>query len=124
MASPLGPWVAKGPGKRRLSVDSIVGAGLEILAADGADAVTMRAVASRLGTGAASLYAHVRDKSELHALMLDAVIGEVEVPDADPGRWREQIKAFCWNQYRAMVRHPGIAAVSLAHIPTGPNALR
>ncbi len=124
MASPLGPWVAKGPAKRRLSVESIVGVGLEILAAEGADAVTMRAVAGRLGTGAASLYAHVRDKSELHALMLDAVIGEVEVPVADAARWREQIMDFCWSQYRAMVRHPGIAIVSLAHIPTGPNALR
>jgi AcrR family transcriptional regulator len=124
MASPLGPWVAKEPSKPRLSVGSIVAAGLEILAADGVDAVTMRAVATRLGTGAASLYAHVRNKSELHALLLDAVIAEVEVPAADPERWREQIKDFCWNQYRAMVRHPGIAAVSLAHIPTGPNALR
>jgi AcrR family transcriptional regulator len=124
MASPLGPWVAKEPARRRLSVDGIVAAGLEILAADGADAVTMRAVAGRLGTGAASLYAHVRDKSELHALLLDAVIGEVEVPAADPKRWREQIKQFSWSQYRAMVRHPGIAGVSLAHIPTGPNAMR
>ncbi len=124
MASPLGPWVAKGPAKRRLSVEGIVSAGLEILAADGVDAVTMRAVASSLGTGAASLYAHVRDKSELHALMLDAVLGEVEVPPAHPDHWQAQIKEFCWNQYRAMVRHPGIAAVSLAHIPTGPNALR
>lgn len=124
MASPLGPWVAREPARRRLSVEGIVAAGLEILAADGADAVTMRAVAGRLGTGAASLYAHVRDKSELHALLLDAVIGEVEVPVADPTRWREQVKQFTWSQYRAMVRHPGIAGVSLAHIPTGPNAMR
>ena len=124
MASPLGPWAAKEPARRKLSVESIVAAGLEILAADGADAVTMRAVAAKLGTGAASLYAHVRDKSELHALLLDAVIGEVEVPAANAARWQEQIKEFCHSQYRAMVRHPGIAAVSLAHIPTGPNALR
>src|SRR6478609_2069190 len=124
MASPLGPWPAKEPTKRRLSVDSIVAAGLEILAAEGADGVTMRAVAAKLGTGAASLYAHVRDKSELHALLLDAVIGEVDIPPADPARWQDQVKEFCWSQYRAMVRHPGIAAVSLAHIPTGPNALR
>ena len=55
-------------------------AGLEILAAEGIDAVTMRAVAAKLGTGAASLYAHVRDKSELHQLMLDEVVAEVEVP--------------------------------------------
>ena len=124
MSSPLGPWATKERTKRRLNVEVIVAAGLEILAADGADAVTMRAVAGKLGTGAASLYAHVKDKSELHALMLDAVIGEVKVPDPDPAIWKDQVKRFCWSQFHAMVRHPGIAAISLAHIPTGPQALR
>ena len=61
----------------------------------------MRAVAGKLDTGAASLYAHVKDKNELHLLMLDEVIGEVEVPEpADPQRWQEQVKEFCRNAVR------------------------
>ncbi len=120
------PWLdERKPARRRLSVDAIVAAGLEILAADGLDAVTMRAVAAKLDTGAASLYAHVKDKSELHQLMLDEVIGEVEVPQpADPERWQEQLKDFCRNSYRALQRHPGMASVNIGTIPVGPKALQ
>jgi AcrR family transcriptional regulator len=124
MAAPSPPWVSEPSARRRLGVPGIVGAGLEILAADGIDAVTMRAVAAKLGTGAASLYAHVRDKSELHQLMLDEVVAEVEIPPADHDRWQEQLKEACRSYYAAMTRHPGIALVNVAHIPTGPNALR
>jgi len=125
MSFPSPPWAPeRKPARQRLSAEAIVAAGLELLAANGIDAVTMRAVASKVGTGAASLYAHVRDKGELHLLMLDEVIGEVELPEADPERWREQIKEVCRSQHAAMARHPGIALVSMAHVPTGPNALR
>jgi AcrR family transcriptional regulator len=124
MAVPAPPWVSDPPARRRLGVAGIVGAGLEILASEGIDAVTMRAVAARLGTGAASLYAHVRDKKELHQLMLDEVLVEVAVPPADRDRWQEQLKQACRSYYAALTRHPGIALVNVANIPTGPNALR
>jgi AcrR family transcriptional regulator len=125
MVLPSPPWVTdRKPARRKLSLDAIVGAGLEILEAEGLEAVTMRAVAAKLDTGAASLYAHVRDKSELHQWMLDAVIGEVAIPEADPERWHEQLKESCRSIYTALARHQGIAAVNMAHIPLGPNALR
>jgi AcrR family transcriptional regulator len=128
MARAKTPWVPEWsgarPSRQRLNADAIVAAGLEILAADGIDAVTMRAVATRLGTGPASLYAHVRDKRELHELMLDEVFGEIEVPIADPERWQEQLKECLRSIYAALGRHPGIALVNMAHVPLGPNALR
>lgn len=123
LPSPL--WASdRKPVRRKLSLEAIVAAGLELLATDGLDAVTMRAVAGKLDTGAASLYAHIRDKSELHQWMLDAVLGEVEIPEADPERWQEQLKDACRSIYSAMARHSGIAAVNMAHIPLGPNAMR
>jgi AcrR family transcriptional regulator len=125
MVLPSPPWVTgRKRARRKLSLEAVVAAGLELLAAEGLDAVTMRAVAAKLDTGAASLYAHVRDKSELHQWMLDAVLGEVEIPEADPDRWQEQLKQACRSIYAAMARHQGIAAVNMAHIPLGPNALR
>ncbi|MFT4109234.1 TetR/AcrR family transcriptional regulator [Propionicimonas sp.] len=128
MPHPKGAWAPEWAGdrvqRRRLSTDAIVAAGLELLAAEGIDAVTMRAVAARLGTGPASLYAHVRDKQDLHELMLDAVFAEVHVPDPEPERWQEQLKEAIRSVYEALARHPGIAMVNMAHIPLGPNALR
>ena len=57
------------PRQRGLSQAAIVDAALEIIDLEGLDALTMRTVAHRLGTGPASLYAHVGSKEELIELV-------------------------------------------------------
>ncbi len=106
-----------------LSRDRIVEVALEVLVKDGLDAVSMRRVASELGTGPASLYAHVGDKQELLEWMLDAVIGTVEIPEPDPARWQEQLKEAGRSIRAAWTAHNDIALVSLGNVPTTPNAL-
>ena len=62
------PWhkpKARRPAKEPLTADRIVAAAIEILDRDGLDAVTTRGVADALGTGSASLYAHVASRDEL-----------------------------------------------------------
>ena len=108
-----------------LSQDLIVDTAMKLLAAEGLDAVSMRRIAQALNTGAASLYAHVRDKEELYELIFDRVLGDVEPPEPDPKRWREQLKEMLRRQVQVMVEHPGIAKVVMETlIPIGPNALR
>ena len=53
-----------------LSRDRIVTAAVEIVDAEGPDALTMRAVARRLGAGTMSLYRHVSGREELLDLAL------------------------------------------------------
>ncbi|MFD9739318.1 TetR/AcrR family transcriptional regulator [Umezawaea sp. NPDC059074] len=111
--------------KPRLSQDLIVRTGLDVLLAEGLDAVSMRRVAQALETGPASLYAHVATKDELVELMLDRVLEDVPLPVPDPARWREQVKELLRGQVRAMHAHPGIARVAWqVMVPVGPNALR
>ena len=62
----------RGRGPRR-SVADVVEAALALADADGLEAVTMRAVAERLGTSPMSLYTYVPGKAELLDLMLDAL---------------------------------------------------
>jgi AcrR family transcriptional regulator len=98
---------------------------LALLEKEGLEGLSMRRVAQALHTGPASLYAHVRNRDELCELMFDRILGEVEVPQPDPARWREQLKELCAGQVRAMIAYPGIATVVMnAMIPLGPNALR
>ena len=65
----------------------------------------MRAVADRLGTGPASLYAHVESKEELLALLIDRTAGEIPVPVVGAGPWQDQIKDLI-RGIRAHVRRP------------------
>jgi AcrR family transcriptional regulator len=50
--------------------DQIVAAALELLAADGADALSMRGIAERVGIRAASIYKHFPNKEALEAAMI------------------------------------------------------
>jgi AcrR family transcriptional regulator len=59
--------------RSKLTRERVVDAALELMDAEGLEAVTMRAVARELGVEAMSLYNHVRDKEDL----LDAVIERV-----------------------------------------------
>lgn len=84
----------------------------------------MRSVAEVLGTGPASLYAHVADKDEMVSLVLDRVASEVEIPDPiDPARWEEQLKDIARSVRQTFGRHRDIARASLGNIPTGEGAL-
>jgi AcrR family transcriptional regulator len=97
---------------------------MTVLDAEGLDAVTMRRIATDLGTGPASLYAHVADKDELVAALLDRVISEVPLPERiEPERWQDQLRQLIIDGRAAFGRHRDIARASMGFIPTGQHAL-
>jgi AcrR family transcriptional regulator len=124
---PAPPWRKQrrpASAKPQLSQDVIIDAALRILDAEGLAAVSMRRVAEELGTGAASLYAHVSNKDELLELIYERVLGEIEIPEPDPKRWQEQLRELALASMRVLSEHNDIAQASLANLPIGPNALR
>jgi AcrR family transcriptional regulator len=123
---PVPPWRKRrpvAPPKQPLSQDLIVDTALRVLRAEWLDAVTMRRVAQELGTGPASLYAHVSNKEELLDLMLDRIAGEIRLPEPDPARWQEQVKEIARESRRVWTSYADISRVSLGNVPTGPNLL-
>ncbi len=84
----------------------------------------MRAVAERLGTGPASLYAHVSGKDELLSLIIDKLAGDIALPVPGAAPWQEQLKDAIRAMRRMLGDHRDLARASLGNIPTGPNALR
>ncbi len=115
---------ARQPRQRGLSQEAIVDAALQIVDREGLDALTMRTVAHSLGTGPASLYAHVANKEQLIELLVERVIGEVEIGEQpDPARWTEQLKQTARNMRRVFAAHGDLARASFGRIPIGENAL-
>ena len=123
---PTPPWQRSRPAReprRALSREAIVDAAARILDQEGAEAMSMRRVAQALGTGPASLYAHVSGKEELEALVLDRIAAEITLPEPDPDRWQEQVKEVLRGSVAMLERHPGAARMAMATIPTGENML-
>ncbi len=103
---------------------AIVESALGIVEREGYDALTMRRVAGALETGPASLYAHVVNKDDLDDLLIGHLCAEIELPQPNPDRWREQIVGVCTqirDQYR---RYPGISGAALTIVPTNLDTLR
>jgi AcrR family transcriptional regulator len=119
------PWAKRRPRPERvrLSRDRIVDTALALLDESGYDALSMRKVAEALGTGAASLYAHVTGREDLLDQMVDRLSGTIHVPDPDPERWQEQLTAVMTDIYRAYREHPGLARATMGKVPTGPQTL-
>src|SRR4051794_2930622 len=113
------------PAERKpgLSRETIADVAMRVLDAEGLDAVTMRRVAQELGTGPASLYAHVTSKDELYAILVDRAVGELEPPEPT-GDWQEDVKAWGRAMREAFVRHRDLGRANMGTIPTGPNSLR
>ena len=126
---PPPPWqrLPDRPSRRRrepISREAIVKAAVDLLDREGLPALSMRRLGDELGAGAASLYWHVGSKDGLLDLVFDELIGEEQVPDADPSRWQEQLKDIARAQRRISLRHPYLVRISIGRIPMGPNALR
>jgi AcrR family transcriptional regulator len=94
------------------------------VAADGYDALTMRRLATELGTGPASLYTHVVNKADLDELLTGRLCAELKLPDPDPATWRDQIRDVCVQLRDQYLRYPGISRAALAMAPTDPAILR
>ena len=93
-----------------LSKERIVEAAIEILDTEGESALTFRALAARLATGAGAIYWHVASKNDLLAATADDVIARVMtevVSDAEP---REAIRAIASGAFDTIDAHPWVGA--------------
>lgn len=99
---------ARGPAPER-SRPQITGAAVALADEEGLAAVSMRALAQRLGAGPASLYRYVGSRDELLDLMADAVAGELDLSAAPSGDWLDDLVGLALQSKAAHVRHPWLA---------------
>ena len=110
------------PVRAPLTRERILRAGVEYADAHGADALSMRKLAARLGYEAMSLYNHVANKDDLLDGMVDLVAAEVELPPDDLD-WKEGIRAIAIAEHEVLLRHPWAGAMVPRRFP-GPARWR
>jgi AcrR family transcriptional regulator len=113
------------PAKPALSRAGIVATAVAILRAEGLEKVTMRRLAQELDTGPASLYVYVANTAELHAAVLDELLGEVDLDAAAGGTdWQDRLTDVLTSYVQVLLAHPALARMAVAARPSGRHYLR
>jgi AcrR family transcriptional regulator len=109
--------------RSQLTRERVVAEALAVIAKDGVQALTMRGLAARLGVVPGALYHHVRNKQQLHDLVLDDILGEVDC-HLDPSlAWTERVKVLAHRLRAVLEQHPGVAGILKTRDPLGPHSL-
>jgi len=111
-------------GRPPIPLERIVEAALEIVAEEGAGALSLRHLARRLSSSTSTLYRHVENRSALLGLVVDALLAEA----LPAGRrtdlpWDEECRDIAERLFATLVGHHGAAALLAETVPTGPHAL-
>ncbi|MGL5816424.1 MAG: TetR/AcrR family transcriptional regulator [Phycicoccus sp.] len=89
----------------------------------GFEQLTVAAVADELGTSAAALYHHVRDRDELVAIAVEEVVDTAHWPDpALP--WREYLRGVGCSTWDLFDANPGLAGIAATMTSTPPSVRR
>ncbi|MEU7424855.1 TetR/AcrR family transcriptional regulator [Streptomyces sp. NPDC040750] len=106
-----------------ITLDAIMDASLRIADEQGLDALTMRAVADRMGLRHTSLYRHVPSRGALLVELVDHVLGEISLPT--PGEdWRVGTEAGAREYRRVLLAHRALVPLLARGQLLGPHALR
>ena len=103
-----------------LDAGRVVDAATALVAEGGVEALSMRAVAHRLGVAPNALYSHVADKDALLDMVTDALLADPPV-GGDAG-WRVRLDALGRHAWGATRGHPVLAA-RLLHAGHAPVLL-
>ncbi|MEZ5117829.1 MAG: TetR/AcrR family transcriptional regulator C-terminal domain-containing protein [Candidatus Nanopelagicales bacterium] len=114
---------AGSPRRTPLDRTRVVAEAVALADEQGLDAVSMRALAGRLGVVPMALYKHVADKDDLVAGMLDAVIDGYAAPPLGTD-WRDTVRARILAARQALLVHPWLRPAIEGATRRTPSVLR
>ncbi|MDP3950000.1 TetR/AcrR family transcriptional regulator [Microbacterium sp.] len=111
----------RGP-KREMSVEKIVDAAVELADAEGIGAVSMAAVAAKLGFTPMSLYRYVTAKDDLLLLMQEQGTGLPPDEYRLQEGWRAKLRTLFEAQVIVYLSHPWMLSLPITGSPITPNS--
>jgi len=94
-----------------LSRERIVEAAVALVARDGADQLTVRALGEELGCDPTALYRHFRSVDDLHRAVGDHFLSDVDIAPRSREGWRSAVRRMCVELRAAQLRQPRLAAL-------------
>lgn len=107
----------------KLSHERVVEAAIEIADRGGIDVLTIRALATSLGTKPMSIYYHVENKDALQEAMVERVFGLIHDPDPT-APWKDALRARCLSARDVLGAHPWAVRLLETGSAPGPESLR
>lgn len=113
----------RGP-RAGLTPDDVVQAAMQIADDDGLAAVTMQAVAARIGFTTMATYRYFPNKEALLDALVDAALGSPPAPTEPRSDWRSEVAAWARAKRSMLCARPWLAELPFVAAPHGPNWLR
>ena len=111
------------PAPRKFTRDQLRATALQMVDEHGLAALTMRSLASALGTGAMTIYNYVDGREGLEQLVTEAVMAEASW-EADPSEdWADEAAAITTGMWRAVRSHPNAIPLILTRRSLDPATL-
>ena len=92
----------------KLSRERLQAAALALVDAHGLAGLSMRSLATALGTAPMTLYNHVASRADLEALVVDAVLAAADWRRNPHDDWRDDVRAIATALWRAVRAHPHV----------------
>jgi AcrR family transcriptional regulator len=115
------------PAPRKFTRERLRTAALDLVDEEGLDALTMRSLAKRLGTGPMTIYNYVDGREGLEELVTEAVMAQVDWTGDASGAsddWRSRVRAIAEAMWRAVRAHPGTIPLILTRRSLDTGTLR
>ena len=112
----------RGP-KPGLTPDDVVQAAMQIAHEDGLAALTMHAVAARVGFTTMAIYRYFPNKEALHDAIVDAGIGRPPRWAGARKHWRIEVAQWAHAKREMLCSRPWLAELPFVAAPHGPNWL-
>ena len=113
----------RGP-KAAFTPDDVVQAAIELADAEGLSAVTMHAVAARVGFTTMALYRYFPNKETLLDAVIDAGTGRPPAFTEPRADWRTEVSRWAHAKRASLCARPWLAELPFVAAPHGPNWLR
>lgn len=115
-----------GTSHTRLSRDVVLHAALDLVDADGLDALSMRRLGNKLGKDPMALYRHAANRDALLDGLTELVLDQWSIPAADSSSelWQEQLREAAHNFRALALEHPRLVPLLVTRPLSTPMGLR